>query len=165
MHYTSIFLAALSATITFAAPSQDPPLDNKLQVTLNGPQTSPAKNTFSEFPRTAQHPSSNGPFTSVELHVGKSVRNPASRCQILDQASKPIVLQRGPNTDITFADGNKGKWTFRDQSSKVSQIICDLIQTTQRRLWLRNPCPAQQPRQRARDPGLLHRRPATGESC
>ncbi|KAL8756938.1 MAG: hypothetical protein Q9199_002581 [Rusavskia elegans] len=125
MHYTSIFLAALSATTTLAAPSQGPPHDNKLQVTLNGPHTSPAKNTFPEFPRTAQQPSPNGPLNSVELHVGKSVRNPASRCQILDTAGKPIVLQRGPKTDITFADGDKGKWTFRDQSSKISQIICD----------------------------------------
>ncbi|CAO1603756.1 hypothetical protein XANCAGTX0491_007334 [Xanthoria calcicola] len=126
MQYTSIFFAALAATTTLAAPWTTPSHDNKLQVTLSGPHTTPAQKHFPESPRTAKHPSSNGLFTFVELHVGKDVPNQATRCQILDQASKPIVIQRGNNTDITFGDGGKGKWTIRgEEATKVSQIICD----------------------------------------
>lgn len=33
-------------------------------------------------------------------------------------------MTRGANTDITFGDGDKGEWTFK-QESKVSSIICD----------------------------------------
>ena len=37
----------------------------------------------------------------------------------------PIILKRGANTDITFGDGDKGAWTFRDAPSTVSKVICD----------------------------------------
>ena len=95
-------------------------------MTLSGPDTTPAQKHFPGSPRTAKYPSSNGPFTFVELHVGKDVPNQATRCQILDQASKPTVIQRGNNTDTIFADGGKGKWTIRgEEATKVSQIICD----------------------------------------
>ncbi|KAI4094831.1 MAG: hypothetical protein LQ339_007394 [Xanthoria mediterranea] len=105
MQYTSIFLAALAATTTLAAPWATPSHDNNLQVTLSGPHTTPAQKHLPGSPRTAKYPSSKGPFTFVELHVGKD---------------------RGNNTDITFADGGKGKWTIRgEEATKVSQIICD----------------------------------------
>ena len=39
--------------------------------------------------------------------------------------SHPIVLKRGANTDITFGDGDKGAWTFRDAPSAVSKVVCD----------------------------------------
>ncbi|KAL8798301.1 MAG: hypothetical protein Q9182_006774 [Xanthomendoza sp. 2 TL-2023] len=122
MQHSSILLAAIAATTALAAPSA---FDNKLEVTLSGPQVSSAKNTFPEFSRAAQNPSNTGPFNFVELRVGAAIRNPKSRCQILDHAGKPIVVKRGNNIDITFGDGGKGKWTFRDQPSKVSKVICD----------------------------------------
>ncbi|KAL8727127.1 MAG: hypothetical protein Q9166_006260 [cf. Caloplaca sp. 2 TL-2023] len=125
MQYSSVFLAALAATTTLAAPWTKPSVDNKLQVVLSGPHVSPVENVFPEGQRDAQRPSRDGPFEFVELSVGKNVQNQAYRCQILDHAGKPIVLQRGANTDITFADGDNGRWTFRAKATKVSKVICD----------------------------------------
>ncbi|KAL8784493.1 MAG: hypothetical protein Q9213_003930 [Squamulea squamosa] len=125
MQYSSVFLAALAATTAFAAPWQQSSIDDKLQVVLSGPGVSPAQSLLPAGNRVAQQASQPGPFSFVELRVGKNVQNKDYRCQILDQAGKPIVVQRGANTDITFADGGKGKWTFRNQASQVSQVICD----------------------------------------
>ncbi|KAL8906014.1 MAG: hypothetical protein Q9171_006441 [Xanthocarpia ochracea] len=126
MQYTSIFLAALAATTTFAAPGIPASINNKLQVILSGPAVSPSTNIFRAGKRIEQRPSQNGPFTFVELRVGQNVQNQAYRCQILDSANAPIIIQRGANTDITFADGDKGKWTFKNPAgSTVSKIICD----------------------------------------
>lgn len=67
-------------------------------------------------------------FNNVELLLSNV--NPMLRCQILDMHQHPIMLQRGNNTDITFADGDAGRWNFINAAKKpitstVSQIICD----------------------------------------
>ncbi|KAL8855899.1 MAG: hypothetical protein Q9178_007464 [Gyalolechia marmorata] len=128
MQYTSIFLAALAATTTLAAPGNPASsLNNKLQVILSGPSVHPSTNILRAGKRIEQPPSpnnNNGPFSTVELVVGANVQNQAYRCQILDPASKPLIIQRGANTDTTFADGDAGKWTLKSPSA-VSKIICD----------------------------------------
>ncbi|KAL8924407.1 MAG: hypothetical protein Q9172_002709 [Xanthocarpia lactea] len=126
MQYTSIFLAALAATTTLAAPRNPSSTNNKLQVILTGPTIPPSTTILHAGKRISQPPSSSstGPFTTVELLVGPAIQNQAYRCQILDQSSKPIIIQRGPNTDTTFADGDAGKWTLKTPST-VSKIICD----------------------------------------
>lgn len=120
MQYSSIFLAALAATSTLASPWTRPSADNEIRVVLSDR----VQNVFPEGKRSMQHPSRSGPFKTVELRVGKNLENQALRCQVLDHARKPITVLRGANKDITFADGDKGKWTFQNPS-KVSMIICD----------------------------------------
>ena len=125
MQYTSIFLAALAATTTLAAPRNPISTNNKLQVILSGPAVQPSTNILRAGKRISQPPSSStGPFITVELRVGANVQKQDYRCQILDQAQKPIIIQRGANTDTTFADGDKGAWTIKNPST-VSAIICD----------------------------------------
>ncbi|KAL9016094.1 MAG: hypothetical protein Q9180_008822 [Flavoplaca navasiana] len=125
MQYSSVFLAALAATTALAAPwKHQTPTDNNLEVTLSGASSSAVTTSLPESPETTVQPSSTGPFTYVALRVGQGVRNQASRCQILNEAGNPIVIQRGANTDITFADGGKGLWKFRDGASLVSSISC-----------------------------------------
>ncbi|KAL8992367.1 MAG: hypothetical protein Q9169_007153 [Polycauliona sp. 2 TL-2023] len=125
MQYTSVIIAALAATTTLAAPWQSRiSTDNKLEVTLSGHGISPAKNIFHQSPATTKKPSPAGPFDTVSLRVGKGVSNQASRCKIFNEAGNAIVVQRGANTDITFADGGKGPWKFRDGPTKVSNITC-----------------------------------------
>ena len=125
MQYTSVFLAALAATTTLAAPwKHQTPTDNNLEVTISGGSSSAVTTSLPGSPETTIQPSSTGPFTYVALRVGQGVSNQASRCQILNEAGNPIVIQRGANTDITFADGGKGLWKFRDGASLVSSISC-----------------------------------------
>lgn len=57
--------------------------------------------------------------------MGKNVQKQDYRCQILDHMNAPIILKRGANIDITFGDGDKGAWTFRDTPSAVSKVVCD----------------------------------------
>jgi len=64
-----------------------------------------------------------GPYTSVEISVGSLV-DPATRCQVLGRAGKPLVGTRAPNVDTTFSDADKGPWTFNRKRS-VSKVICD----------------------------------------
>jgi hypothetical protein len=128
MQFTSILLAALTATGALAAPrgARRQQADNTLTVILEnqaielGSQT-----TFEGGVRQQKAPSASaGPFKTVELVVGCDVVNQAHRCQILDERDQPIVVIRGNNTDTTFADGNAGIWTLAEESF-VSQIICD----------------------------------------
>ncbi|KAL8648444.1 MAG: hypothetical protein Q9210_004984 [Variospora velana] len=125
MQYSVLFLTALAATTTLAAPSKHSSPDNQLEVKLSSDSISEVKTTFHELSATPKHPYSSGPFNSVALCAGQGVSNQAARCKILNEAGNPIVVQRGADTDITFADGAKGKWTFRDGPTQVSKIICD----------------------------------------
>ncbi|CAF9925915.1 MAG: hypothetical protein HETSPECPRED_006205 [Heterodermia speciosa] len=126
MQYSSLFLAALASSGTLAAPWPKPAADTSLRVILSNQATETGSQTVLNSGSRQQAPpvGSTGPFQTVELVVGAGVQNQDYRCQILDDAGNPIVIQRGANTDITFADGDKGEWTFRHESS-VSQIICD----------------------------------------
>lgn len=125
MQFTTFLLGLLAATTTLAAPWEQTWTDNKLRVTLTGPHVHRSKSAFPPSPATTLQPTSPGPFTTVTLNVGKAAPNQAARCKILNDAGSAIVLQRGANTDITFADGGKGPWTFRDGPQKVSDVICD----------------------------------------
>ena len=64
------------------------------------------------------------PISEVELTLGDHVRNADLRCQILDEEYQPIVVLRGANTDVTFADGDKGPWKLREPTV-VRKIVCD----------------------------------------
>jgi len=127
MQYTSFLLATIAATSVIAAPViQERSYDNKLTVILTNEATETgSQTTFYEGQREEGGPSgSNGPFQKVELRLGKDVQRKDLRCKIIDDQGHDIVVLRGENVDITFADGGKGAWTFRKES-KVSEIICD----------------------------------------
>lgn len=127
MQFTTLLLAALSATTTLAAPrATRRQTDNTLRVILSNQRIELGSQTvFSGDIRSQRAPiGSRGPFQTVELVVGKDVINQAHRCQILDEQNEPITITRGANTDITFADGNAGLWTLAREAN-VSQIICD----------------------------------------
>jgi len=128
MQYTSMFLAALAATNAIAAPLIARTLDNTITVVLSNQATETGSQTvFAEGQREEGSPiGSKGPFQTVELRLGKDVQRQDLRCKILDDQGDAIVVIRGPNTDITFADGGKREWTFRKESI-VSEIICDPI--------------------------------------
>ena len=72
-----------------------------------------------ELPPTA----STGPFDTVEIALGELV-DPTLRCALLNGRGREIVATRGENTDVTFADGDNGPWSF-DRKRFVSKIICD----------------------------------------
>ncbi|KAL8790742.1 MAG: hypothetical protein Q9195_006220 [Heterodermia aff. obscurata] len=126
MQYSSLFLAALASSGSLAAPWTKPSADTSLRVILSNQATETGSQTVltSGSRQHARPVGSTGPFQTVELNVGAGVQDQDYRCQILDEAGKPIVIQRGANTDITFSDADKGEWTFRHESS-VSKIICD----------------------------------------
>ncbi|USW57826.1 hypothetical protein Slin15195_G111450 [Septoria linicola] len=132
MQYSSILLSALAATGTLAAPARrqvsTQVIDNSIRVGLQSLiREIGSGTTFNEnhLPQPSGPTGSRGPYDTVSLSLGADILNPALRCQILDTAQNPIVVVRGENVDITFADGGNGPWTFRDGENEVSQIICD----------------------------------------
>ncbi|KAL8870728.1 MAG: hypothetical protein Q9198_007566, partial [Flavoplaca austrocitrina] len=73
MQYSSVFLAALAATTTLAAPwKHQAPTDNNLEVTLSGGSSAAVMTSLPASPETTVQPSSTGPFTYVALRVGKA---------------------------------------------------------------------------------------------
>ncbi|EXJ87927.1 hypothetical protein A1O1_04854 [Capronia coronata CBS 617.96] len=123
MHYTSL-LCLLAATGALAAPHSRRQVDNEIRVSLSDLGETGAQVTLAEGVRDTAIPALSGPFATVELTLGTDVQDQALRCQILDHMGSPIVVLRGANTDITFADGGKGAWTLREPSM-VSQVVCD----------------------------------------
>ncbi|KAF2875112.1 hypothetical protein BDV95DRAFT_308729 [Massariosphaeria phaeospora] len=126
MQYSTIFLSALAAATTLAAPtpSYHSHASDPIRVTLSNQATELGiQRTFAEGSR--QQKSTNaGPFKTVELNVDNAQKKDL-RCQLLDKNGQAVVVIRGENTDITFADGGKGKWTFRDGAVEVKKIVCD----------------------------------------
>lgn len=121
----SVFLSLLAASGALAAPRNNrQSSNNEIRVALSSSETG-AQVTLKEGVRDTAVPAGNGPFDTVELRLGKDVRQQNLRCQILDDAKNPIVVLRGNNTDITFADGGAGPWKFREEESLVSEVICD----------------------------------------
>ncbi|KAL8747987.1 MAG: hypothetical protein Q9190_000199 [Brigantiaea leucoxantha] len=98
----------------------------EIRVVLSNQGTETGSQTvFAEGSRQEKRPvGSSGPFETVELRVGALVEKQDQRCQIVDKAGKPIIVLRGENRDITFADGDKGEWTL-EKESEVSKIVCD----------------------------------------
>ncbi|PVH72171.1 hypothetical protein DL98DRAFT_520629 [Cadophora sp. DSE1049] len=129
MQYSTIFLSALAATGALAVPTRRPNnnFDSSITVILQNQNLEIGSQTqFAEGQRQAKSPvGSSGPFTTVELSLGPDVKQKDLRCQVLDKSNKPIVVVRGQNVDITFADGDKGEWTFKNGATEVNTIICD----------------------------------------
>jgi len=132
MQYSTILLSALAATGSLAAPARrqvsTQVIDDSIRVGLSGIRADIASGTnFDEnlLAQTKRPTGSRGPYDTVTLDLGEDIQNPALRCQVLDRQGQPIVVVRGANVDITFADGGAGPWTFRDGEALVSSITCD----------------------------------------
>ncbi|KAF7195890.1 hypothetical protein HII31_02770 [Pseudocercospora fuligena] len=124
MQYSTIVLSLLAATGALAAPTKRTS-DNSIRVTLSDGNLA-TQTAFEEGYRQAKKPvGSSGPYNTVEVTLGADVKQQTLRCQVLDNYSKPITATRGENIDITFSDAGKGKWTFQNGLTEVSQIICD----------------------------------------
>ncbi|KAF2729420.1 hypothetical protein EJ04DRAFT_515973 [Polyplosphaeria fusca] len=127
MQYKTLALAATLASGAFAAP-WNYNADDSVKVLLSKDGAYPSTTTFSERQLPNQRPphGGNGPFSKIEIDLGKDVKNTALRCQALGQDQKPLVATRGENVDITFSDADKGAWTFRNPSYvDVSKVVCD----------------------------------------
>lgn len=127
MHYSFILASLLAATGTLAAPHcPRQTTNNEVRVILQNQQAElGTQQVFTGAKRETKPPvGSRGPYQTIEVRVGAGVAKQDLRCQVLDDTGKPIVATRGANTDITFADGGAGPWTFKTPH-KVSQIICD----------------------------------------
>jgi len=128
MQYSTIFLSAMAATGSLAAPApQSVQGDNSISVILQNQAIELGSGTsFVEGDRQEKSPTgSSGPFKTVELSLGPDVEQQDLRCQILDCNNEPIVVVRGENVDTTFADGNGGPWTLQDGAQIVDTIVCD----------------------------------------
>lgn len=123
MQYSSVILAVLAATGAIAAPTEA--RNQKTARVLL--QNSSAGQAF-EVPigKNGFAVRSDEKWTLVTVEVGTDPAVKALRCKLLDQSPRPVAITatRGANKDITFADGDKGEWTFV-KASKVGRIICD----------------------------------------
>lgn len=109
MQYATLMLAVLAVSGSLAAPWGQISIDNEVRVVLRDQGETGAQNVFPDGVRAAQQSSQSGPFKTVELQLGKNVKNTDQRCKVLDDTNKPIVLVRDANTDITFSDADKGE--------------------------------------------------------
>ena len=126
MQYSAIFLSALFATFALARPARRSTTDNFIRVQLSGPGELATQTSFEEGWRQFKRPvGSAGPYDTVALEVGKDVKQQGFRCQVRNEHNEPIVVLRGANRDITFADGDAGAWTFEAGAQNVVAIICD----------------------------------------
>lgn len=116
-------LLALAGTSLAAPTSNSNYKDTEVKVILDSSLSTSFGNRVSH--RETKRPASHGPFSTVELSVGKNFPQQALRCQILDHHHQPVVIVRGENIDTTFSDAEKGLWTFRDGQSRVSRVVCD----------------------------------------
>lgn len=129
MYANTIALSLLAATGALAAPhsrrSYDNSYDNTVTVILSdGGETGAQVSGLQSTVRDMGTPALSGPFSTLEVSLGKDVQNQELRCQALDNYGYPIVGTRGANIDTTFSDADKGAWTFR-QPSYVSEVVCD----------------------------------------
>lgn len=128
MQYSTLLLSAIAASGSLAAPTAKEITDRGIRVVLQNQAIElGSTTTFAEdkLPQAALPVGSTGPFRTVALNLDAIVGNQALRCQILDAHQNPIVVVRGENVDITFADGGNGPWTFRDGAAVVDAIVCD----------------------------------------
>ena len=118
----SLLAAAAAASGSASHHHQD--LSRSAVVTLRGTSEKafnlpePLRRPVSARPHVGE------PVSEVELTLGENIQNESLRCQILDESYEPIVVLRGENTDITFADGGKGPWTLREPTV-VKKVVCD----------------------------------------
>jgi hypothetical protein len=123
MQYSIVFLTAMAATGSLAAP-QAAAVTNPIVVRLSSPNLeSNTANSFEEGVRDVQL-SINEFVASDTVELDLEVQN-GLRCQILDAQDEPILVVRGPNVDFTFADANGGPWAIVGNAVLVKTIICD----------------------------------------
>lgn len=126
MQYTSIFLSALFATSALARPARRSTSDNSIIVQLSGPDELATQTSFDEGWRQVKRPvGSAGPYDTVLLTLGADVKQQDLRCQVRDELNEPLVVLRNGSREITFADANRGDWTFEAGAQNVAAIICD----------------------------------------
>lgn len=131
MQYSTVFLSLLAATGAMASPKsydrKPYPVPNEKSVTVVLRDMGEESVVFRREPverAVASRTPRRGPFQEVELILGEDVQNKDLRCQIWDENNTPVIVLRGNNTDITFADGDKGPWKFRAPTN-VKKVICD----------------------------------------
>lgn len=125
MQYLTALLlaAAVAGTQAVSIPSGS---KSATVILRSAAQDLATQTTFGGVKREEKGPTgSNGPYDSVELNLNPKLVNKALRCQILDSHNRPIVVTRGANVDVTFADGDKGPWKIQKGATKVAKVICD----------------------------------------
>jgi hypothetical protein len=123
MQYSIVFLSAIAATGSLAAP-QAVAAEQSIDVRLQNQALELGSGTsFVGGAREENSPvGSSGPFETVELDL--DVQD-GLRCQILNAQNDPILVFRSPNFDITFADADGGPWTLVGGAQEVETIVCD----------------------------------------
>ena len=128
--YLSITLASIltvSALATPASSRQSTNGANRVVVQLlnNGIELGTTVQFDDVDGPEVQRPVISGPFTTVNILIDEGAELQTLRCQVLDQHGNALIANRGENTDITFADGGNGPWTFQEEEVRVSEVICD----------------------------------------
>jgi hypothetical protein len=124
MQYSTLFLAALSATGSLAAPMKRQSADLSIIVTLATQEIASTLSFDASALPQELDAIATGPFDTFTLSVGADVDPQTLRCQAIDDSGNPLVATRGENVDVTFSDGGKDEWTF-PETSIVSKVICD----------------------------------------
>jgi hypothetical protein len=121
-------LFALSATTALASPwgAYTYTTDREVIVSLSNTRKEIGSRTaFIDGKAETKPPvGSSGPYTVVNIIVGKNAQKKDIRCKLLDNAGKEIKANRGENLDTTFSDAGKGEWKFQ-QETEVAKIVCD----------------------------------------
>ncbi|KAL9016624.1 MAG: hypothetical protein Q9185_006036 [Variospora sp. 1 TL-2023] len=131
MQYSVLFLAALAATTTLAAPTKGSKTDcakpaAELRVEFNNPGTELAtQETFKPGQREETVVRNPGPYTKVELLVGDPEKKGDNRCQLLalGEGCTVIPAKRDSIECSTFRDDGLGPWTFKE--TMVGKLICN----------------------------------------
>jgi len=130
MHSAQTFISLLLAASTaLAGPlerrQEANSRDTEVRVILSGASELAVTTTFDAVEGREQQPprGGSGPWDGFEVSVGADAQQNL-RCQALDLDGKPLVANRGQNTDKTFSDADKGRWNFV-KPVEISQIVCD----------------------------------------
>ncbi|KAF1980375.1 hypothetical protein BU23DRAFT_594607 [Bimuria novae-zelandiae CBS 107.79] len=125
---TALFALAASSSTVLARPGAwQYTTDLEIIVSLSNADKGLGSRTgFLQGQRQEQPPdNSKGPFKTVNILVGKNVKNKDIRCKLIAPGGQTIKARRGEkNIDQTFGDGLKGEWAFLEDS-EVESIICD----------------------------------------
>jgi hypothetical protein len=122
----ALLLSAASSMVVAYPGAWQYTTDLEIIVSLsNADKALGSRTGFLQDQRQEQPPSNKGPFKTVNILVGKNVKNKDIRCKLIAPGGQPIKARRGENNiDQTFADAGKGEWAFLEDS-EVESIICD----------------------------------------